>query len=66
MNHPIPQATTTAIKGKLVCPCCSELATRVTRKLHDRVFNMFKPIKRYHCDYCDWTGTIVNTDSQRN
>ena len=53
LAKPIPFA-----KGKIVCPNCSDPASRVKRTLRDRFISLFKPFKRYHCDYCGWSGTV--------
>ena len=45
--------------GKLVCPHCGDFASRRKRTLLDRLLSLIKPVKRYQCDYCDWSGTIT-------
>ena len=42
----------------ILCLRCDEPATRVKRRLIDRLVSLFKPVKRYRCDYCDWEATI--------
>jgi transposase-like protein len=45
-------------QGKIICPHCSDPACRVKRTLRDRFMSLFKPFKRYRCDYCGWSGTV--------
>lgn len=45
----------------MACPHCGDLAPRVKRTLRDRIVSWFTPLKRYHCDYCDWTATFVTS-----
>ena len=51
-------------KGEIVCPRCGDLASRVNRRLSDRLVSLIHPVKRYRCPSCDWTGTIVTTDAR--
>jgi len=25
----------------------------------DRIMSLFKPVKRYHCDFCDWEKSLL-------
>ena len=45
-------------KGEIACPQCGDPAHRVKRRLSDRIVSFIKPVKRYRCDFCDWTGTV--------
>lgn len=47
------------------CPCCGEIAHRVKRRWFDRIVSLFKRVKRYKCDFCDWEGSIVSVDLKR-
>lgn len=42
------------------CPICKSYATRIPRRLIDRVTGVFKPSYRYKClnYYCHWQGNI--------
>lgn len=51
-------------KGKIVCPRCGDLASRVKRRPYDRIVSLLKSVKRYRCDFCDWTGTVFQSDSK--
>jgi len=59
-NFPMTlHATPTVLpKGRIVCPHCGDLAERVKRTLGDRIVSLLRPVKRYRCDFCDWTGTF--------
>jgi hypothetical protein len=48
------------IPGKIVCPCCGDYALRRKRTLPDRLLSLIKPIKRYRCDFCEWSGTVTD------
>jgi transposase-like protein len=48
-------------QSTMACPHCGDLAPRVKRTLRDRVVSWFIPVKRYRCDYCDWTATSVTS-----
>lgn len=63
MPH-LPHLPPTPRKGEIVCPGCGDLASRVSRKLSDRLLNLLNPVKRYHCQYCNWTGTIVTAEAR--
>lgn len=59
-------------KGKIVCPCCGELASRKRRSVLQRLISVIKPVKRYACFFCDWEGLVptvvapaVSTDQER-
>ena len=54
MTSPLPAAR----KGTIVCPHCGDTAHRVQRTWGDRIFSLIKPVKRYRCDFCDWTGKL--------
>ena len=54
MTSPLPAA----LRGKIACPRCGDTAHRVQRKWSDRIVSLVKPVKRYRCDFCDWTGTL--------
>jgi hypothetical protein len=41
-----------------VCPRCRGFAYRTKRRLRDRLVSIVKPVKRYRCDYCGWSGAI--------
>ncbi|MBC7444985.1 MAG: hypothetical protein H7273_05870 [Polaromonas sp.] len=56
--------TSIAPKGKIICPQCGDSANRVQRKLSDRIVSLVKPVKRYRCDFCDWTGVLPGADGQ--
>ncbi len=45
-------------KGKIICPQCSDPASRVKRKLGDRIASLISPVKRYRCDFCGWTAAL--------
>jgi transposase-like protein len=60
MTSPLPAAR----KGKIVCPQCSDTAHRVQRTWGDRIVSLIKPVKRYRCDFCDWTGTLSLVDAR--
>ena len=45
-------------KGKIICPRCGDLAIRVKRTLGDRLVSLFRPIKRYRCDFCEWSAVL--------
>ncbi|WP_349280980.1 hypothetical protein ABLV49_07425 [Polaromonas hydrogenivorans] len=51
--------------GKIVCPRCGELAPRVKRRLIDRVISLFKPVKRYRCEFCDWKQSVTSHSAPR-
>lgn len=51
-------------KGKIVCPQCGDTATRVRRRLRDRLVSLIRPVKRYRCDFCDWTDVLPLDDSK--
>jgi uncharacterized Zn finger protein (UPF0148 family) len=54
-------------KGKIVCPHCGDLASRVKRTLGDRLASLIKPVKRYRCDFCAWTGVFpLEGESERS
>jgi transposase-like protein len=52
---------TKSLRSTVACPHCGDLAPRVKRTLHDRIASIFTPIKRYRCDYCNWTATFANS-----
>lgn len=54
----MPNTPTILTKGRIICPHCGDLADRVQRTLADRMVSLVKPVKRYRCDFCDWTGTV--------
>lgn len=41
------------------CPCCRKFAHRIKRKMVNRLVSLFKPVRRYHCNSCDWEGAIT-------
>ncbi|CAN5449359.1 hypothetical protein BH10PSE16_BH10PSE16_43090 [soil metagenome] len=51
-------------KGKIVCPQCGDTATRVKRRLRDRLVSLIKPVKRYRCDFCNWTAALPLDDTK--
>lgn len=55
MSHLPP----TPRKGEIICPGCGDLASRVNRRLSDRLRSFLNPVKRYVCTYCNWTGSIA-------
>ena len=57
---------TQSLRGTVACPHCGDMAPRVKRTLRDRVVNWFTPIKRYRCDYCDWTETFAAAHTPAN
>ncbi|MDQ3059246.1 MAG: hypothetical protein M3R45_06920 [Pseudomonadota bacterium] len=44
--------------GKVVCPACGDFAFRTRRNLFDRLLSLVKPVRRYRCDFCNWTGKV--------
>lgn len=60
MTSPLPVPR----KGKIVCPRCGDPASRVQRTWGDRIVSLIKPVKRYCCDFCDWTGTLPLESAQ--
>ena len=54
MTSPLPVPR----KGKIVCPHCGDQASRVQRTWGDRIVSLIKPVKRYRCDFCDWTASL--------
>lgn len=46
-------------QGNIPCPRCGEIAYRIKRRWADRVVSLFKLVKRYKCDFCDWEGLIA-------
>jgi predicted RNA-binding Zn-ribbon protein involved in translation (DUF1610 family) len=54
---------TKSLRSNIACPHCGDLAVRVKRTLRDRIVSWFTPIKRYRCDYCDWTATFASTQA---
>jgi transposase-like protein len=58
MQMASPDKPTPLGQGKIICPRCSDPACRVKRTLRDRFMGLFKPFKRYRCDYCGWSGTV--------
>lgn len=57
----MPQVSTKLRQGKIVCPQCGDLASRISRRLYDRLVSLFQPMKRYRCDFCGWTGNIAQS-----
>jgi hypothetical protein len=51
---------TKIFRSTVACPHCGDLAPRVKRTLRDRIVSLFTPVKRYRCDYCDWTATFAS------
>lgn len=46
----------------VACPHCGDLARRVQSSWRDRIISWFTPVKRYRCDYCDWSKAFVTLD----
>jgi hypothetical protein len=62
MLHYVTKGTnmvTKFLRSTVACPHCGDLAPRVKRTLRDRIVSWFAPVKRYRCDYCDWTATFA-------
>ena len=65
MKNTLNMSTSSLVrKGKMVCPQCGDPATRVKRNLLDRVKSFLNPVKRYRCDFCNWTGTVLKDKSK--
>lgn len=47
------------VKLMLRCPACSGHPVRIHRRIRDRLISLYKPIQRYECDDCGWTGNII-------
>jgi len=43
---------------KINCPRCGQIAYRVRRRLAQRLFGYFRPVKRYRCFHCDWESAF--------
>lgn len=56
----MPHLSNPSLSGKIVCPGCGDFASRVPRKLIDRLRSLIQPVKRYRCDYCDWRGIVAS------
>ena len=41
------------------CPCCHNFTHRIKRKMVNRLMSLFKPVRRYHCNFFDWEGAIT-------
>ncbi len=62
-NTPNIPVSSPVRKEKFVCPQCGDPATRVKRNLRDRITSLLKPVKRYRCDFCNWTGAVLKDKS---
>lgn len=43
-----------------ICPACASYATRIHRRLIDRVISLIIPVHRYRCHnyQCQWQGNV--------
>ena len=50
------------------CPNCGGTLVRVKRRLIDRVLHLFKPTKRFRCEWlgCGWEGTLTGKTFNRH
>jgi hypothetical protein len=61
--HPFTPAAP-AQRATPACPRCGEPLLRVPRRWSDRLRSLFKPVRRYRCDWlgCNWAGTLSDDE----
>lgn len=48
------------------CPRCGQHTHRVHRRLHERIFSLIVPMRRYRCSHCGWSGLVRKGQQRAN